>query len=117
MNVLIHADGVILTEELKAAIEEKIGRVKQYAPRALRARVVLRRQSARPSPRQYVVRVLYEIPGNDLSAEEFGPDPLSTLDIVAEKIERRLRRRKTKVLARRERQPPHETTTNQQHVT
>ena len=47
MDILIHADGLTLTEQLKAAVEEKIGRVEQYAPRALRARVVLRRQSAR----------------------------------------------------------------------
>jgi putative sigma-54 modulation protein len=106
MDILIQADGVTLTEAIKDAIDEKIGRVEQYAPRALRARVRLRKVSAHPSPRQYVVRVLVEVPGDDLSAEESGPDVVQALDIVAGKIERRLRKRKTERLAKRERKSP-----------
>lgn len=101
MDILIQADGVTLTETIKDAIDEKIGRVEQYAPRALRARVRLRKISAHPSPRQYTVHVLVEVPGTDLSAEESGPEVVQALDIVAEKIERRLRKRKTERLARR----------------
>lgn len=101
MDILVHTDGVVLTAALEAAIDEKIGRVEQYAPRAVRARVRLRKVSARPSPRQYVVRVLFELPGSDMSAEQAGPDVMAALDIVAEKIERRLRKVKTARLARR----------------
>ena len=101
MNILIRSAGVVLTESLRADVYEKIGRVAQYAPRALLARVLLGRVSAHRSPDQYVARVLCEIPGNDLSAEATGPEPLAALDIVAETIERRLRKRKTAQLARR----------------
>ena len=101
MNILIRADGVLLTESLRSAICEKIGRVEQSAPRALRARVLLGRVSAHRSPNQYVARVLFEIPGNDLNAEATGPEPLAALDSVAATIERRLRKRKTARLARR----------------
>jgi putative sigma-54 modulation protein len=106
MDILIQSDGVTLTEAIKNAIDEKIGRVEQYAPRALRARVRLRKVSAHPSPRQYVVRVLVEVPGTDLSAEESGAEVVQALDIVAGKIERRLRKRKTERLAKRERKSP-----------
>lgn len=106
MDILIQADGFELTEALRGAVEEKIGRVEQHAPRALRVRVRLRKVSAHPSPRQYLARVLIEMPGRDLSAEEFGAEALAALDRVAEKIERRLRRRKTKRLARRHRARP-----------
>lgn len=101
MDILIHADGLTLTDVLKNAVEEKIGRVVQYAPRAIRARVRIRKSSAHVNQAQYVVRVLVELPGQDLSAEQIGPEPLLALDILAEKIERRLRRRKTERLARR----------------
>ena len=101
MNILIRSDGVVLTKSLRADVYEKIGRVEQYVPRALRARVLLGRVSVHRSPNQYVARVLFEIPGNDLSAEATGPGPLAALDIVAETIERRLRKRKTAQLARR----------------
>ena len=103
MDILIQADGVTLTEAIRDVIDEKIGHVGQYAPRALRARVRLRKVSAHPSPRQYVVRVLVEIPGADLSAEESGANVVNALDVVAGKIERRLRKRKTDRLARRAR--------------
>ena len=103
MDILIQADGLTLTSTLKDAVEEKIGRVEQYAPRAIRARVHIRKSSARANQAQYVVRVLVELPGRDLSAEQIGPEPMLALDILAEKIERRLRKRKTDRLAKRER--------------
>lgn len=103
MDILIQANGVPLSEELKATIEEKIAHVEQFAPRAIRVRVRVRKISAHPSPRQYNVRVLCEIPGNDLSAEENGADVLSAVEAAAAKLERRLRKRKTDRLARRTR--------------
>jgi putative sigma-54 modulation protein len=106
MDILVHADGLTLTNDLKAAAEEKIGRIEQFAPRALRARVRIRRSTARHNQAQYVVRVLVEVPGRDLSAEQIGPEPLLALDIAADKIERRLRKRKTERLARRTKKNP-----------
>ena len=94
MDILVQAEGVTLTEAIKNAVDEKIGRVELYAPRAVRARVNLRKVSAHSSPRQFTVRVLVEIPGADLSAEESGPDVVGALDAVERKIERRLRKRK-----------------------
>lgn len=109
MDILIQSDGLPLTENLKASVEEKIGRIVQYAPRAVRARVRLRKVSAHSSPSQYMVRVLVELPGRDLSAQQTGPEPLLALDVVAGKIERRLRKRKTSRLARRHLRPPRST--------
>jgi putative sigma-54 modulation protein len=102
-DILIHADGVDLTEKLREAVNTKIGRVRQYAPRALRARVRLTQLLGARSQNQFRARVLYEVPGNDVSAEHVAHEPLAALDIVAEKIERRLRKRKTARLARRTR--------------
>ena len=101
MDILIQADGVTLTQAIKDAIDEKMGHVEQYAPRAVRARVRLRKVSAHSSQRQYTVRVLVEIPGADLSAEESRGNVITALDVVTGKIERRLRKRKTDRLAKR----------------
>jgi putative sigma-54 modulation protein len=101
MVILIQSTGFTMTSDLQSAIEEKVGRVVQYAPRTVRARVSVRRTSPRPSPRQFIVKVLYEVPGAKLMAEEGNGDPLAAVDIVAEKLERRLRKRKTEWLARR----------------
>ncbi len=101
MDILIRAEGVELTDELQGAVTRKIGRVRQYAPSALRARVQLHKLRETPSPRQFCAKVHYEIPGNDLFAEHSAHEPVTAIDLVAEKIERRLRRRKTARLARR----------------
>lgn len=104
MDILIRTEGVELSDELKHAITRKIGRVRQYAPRALRARVQLHKVSPNRSAHQFRARVHYEIPGNDLFAEHSAHQPLAAIDLVAEKIEGRLRRRKTARLARRVRE-------------
>ena len=99
MDILIRFSGVDLTEDLRNAICSKIGRVRRYAPSALRARVQL--QKSNPSPGQYRAHVLYELKGNHVSAQHTAHDPVTALDLVADKIERRLRRHKTAQLASR----------------
>lgn len=100
-DILIYADGVDLTDKLRDAVATKIGRVRQYAPRAFRARVRLIKLLAARSQHQFRAHILYELPGNDLAAEHIAHEPMTAVDIVAEKIERRLRKRKTARLARR----------------
>jgi len=51
MDILIQTDGFSITNSIRASVQQKIGRVEQYAPDAIRARVRLRRLSARPSPK------------------------------------------------------------------
>jgi ribosomal subunit interface protein len=101
MDVLIHADGFRLTGSLKGTVENKIGSLDQFEPRALRARVHLRRASAHASPKSFQATVLIEVPGADLSAEEHASQPLEAVDLLVEKIEQRLRKRKTERLAKR----------------
>jgi ribosomal subunit interface protein len=101
MDILIRAKGVELNDKLLEAVNRKIGRVRQHAPRAMRARVQLQKLRANPSPRQFRAKVHYEIPGNDMFAEHTAHDPVAAIDLVAEKIERRLRRRKTARLSGR----------------
>lgn len=100
MDILVRTEGIELTAKLREAVKSKIGRVRRYAPHALRARVQLHRLGA-SAPKTFRARVHYEIPGNDVIAEHTTHDPLAALDLVTDKIERRLRRRKTAGLARR----------------
>ncbi len=103
MDIVIRTSGLKLTKAEEALIEEKIARAEHYGPTILRARVFVHKDSAHASSRQYSVRVLCEVRGADISAEECGPDVASALDIVTAKIERRLRKRKTDRLSKRTR--------------
>ncbi|HUS37055.1 MAG TPA: HPF/RaiA family ribosome-associated protein [Verrucomicrobiae bacterium] len=99
----INALGITLTERLRTASIRKIGRVRPIAPGAIRATVDLQRDGPKRSPNQFRVFVRYEVPGYDIVAEHRADDPLVALDGVADKIERRLRKRKTASLAARSR--------------
>jgi ribosomal subunit interface protein len=101
LDILMRADGIEVSEELRRAVVQKIGRVRQYAPRAFRVRVQFHKDRSSPSADQYRVTVHYEVPGNDVLAEHSAHDPFTALDLVSEKIERRLRKRKTARLSRR----------------
>lgn len=103
MDILTHAERFTLDEQKKELIEEKVARLEHYAPRALRARVTLRMDSPHQSDRQFSAKILMEIPGNDLAAEKKAGDPLEAIDLLVEKMERQLERRKTEHLARRTR--------------
>ena len=48
-------------------------------------------------------KVLVEVRGNDITAEQSAASPMEALDLIVEKVEQRLRRRKTAKLARRTR--------------
>jgi ribosomal subunit interface protein len=100
-DIIIRSIGVEMTEELREAVARKIGRVRKYAPRAFRARVHFEREHLKAKRDQFRVTVRYEIPGRDLTAEHRADEPLAALNVVSEKIERRLRKRKTARLASR----------------
>jgi ribosomal subunit interface protein len=100
-DVSISNFGLTLTDDLRNAVTRKIGRARQYAPDALRALVDIEKIAAKRSVEQFRVLVRYEVPGYDVIAEHRAHEPLAAIDLVAEKIERRLRKRKTAFLAAR----------------
>lgn len=105
MDILVHSEGFRLGEDLKDAVEEKVGRLKHFADRILRARVTLKRV-VHPSARQFQATVLMEVPGRDVSATQAASQPLEAIDLLVEKVEQRLRKRKTAKLAKRVHTPP-----------
>ena len=105
MDILVHTEGFRLDDHLQAAVEEKVGRLDHFGMRILRARVTVRRTSAHASARQFSAHVLMEVPGRDLSAEQKAAEPLEAVDLVVEKVEQQLRKRKSAKLSRRVHSP------------
>ncbi len=105
MDILVHTEGFHLDDHLKAMVGEKIGRLEHFGPRILRARVSIRRVSAHASTKQFAARVLMEMPGRDLSAEQKAGEPIEAVDLLVEKMEQQLRKRKTVKLAKRAHTP------------
>lgn len=101
IDVLFRADGVMYREKLQKSVVAKLSRIGRRIPDAIRARVQIQRDCSSRSLRSFRAHVLYEVKGNDISAEHCGRDPHAALEGAAEKLRRQLRRRKTAALARR----------------
>ncbi len=105
MDILVHAEGFHPSEATKELVMEKVARLLHYAPRALRARVTLRLESPHPSPQQFLASVLIEVPGRDVSASQHAGEPMEAVDLLVEKVEHQLQRKKTAKLSRRVQAP------------
>lgn len=101
MDILIHAEKFTLDDKKRDLIVDKVGKLQQYMQRALRARVTLRLDSAHASEKQFVAKLLMEVPGQDMAAEQKAAEPLEAVDLLVEKMERQLRKRKTERIAKR----------------
>ena len=105
MDILVHSEGFTLYDKVRDQVEAKIAKIEQWAPRAIRARVTLKRTSAHPSPKQFAATILVEQPGNGARAEQKAGAPIEAVDLLLEKIEHQLLRKKTETLAKRTRKP------------
>jgi ribosomal subunit interface protein len=108
MDILVHSEGFTLFDKLKEQVEDKVARIEMHDQRVIRARVTLKRLSAHPSPKQFAAAVLLEVPGNDLRAEQQAGSPLEAVDLVLEKVDHQLSRKKTEKLAKRNHRKPRE---------
>lgn len=105
IDVLFCTDGLMPSEKLRKTVVAKFSRISRRIPDAIRARVQIQRNCSSRSSRSFRAHVLYEIKGNDISAEHCGRDPHVALEEAAEKLSRQLRRRKTAMLARQTKSP------------
>jgi ribosomal subunit interface protein len=105
MDIIVHSEGFTLYDKLKEQVEDKVGRIELHDQRVIRVRVTLKRLSAHTSPKQFAAAVHVEVPGNDIHAEQKAGAPLEAVDLVLEKVEHQLSRKKTEKLSKRERKP------------
>lgn len=101
MEIITHLDGLALSEDQREAVDRKLSRIEHLERRAIRTRLHIRKDSAHQSQQQFLVKVLIEVPGQDITAEEKAAHPMEALDLLWDKIEHLLLRRKTERLQNR----------------
>ncbi len=94
MKFNIHGKKVEVTEPIRKYIEEKIGRLDKYFenPSGVTATVVVRIRGI-----EQIVEVTIPIQKMILRAEESHSDLYAAIDIVSDKIERQIRKNKTRM--------------------
>lgn len=93
MNFTITGKNIEVTEGLRTAINEKIGKLDKYFSNETAAHVTLSVEKDRQK-----IEVTIPVKGNIIRAEEVSNDMYVSIDLVEEIIERQLRRYKTKLV-------------------
>ena len=97
MNIIIRGDKIEVTDAIKSYAEEKIGRLSKYLENAeeLSANLVLK-----VTNRDQKAEVTIPLSNGILRAEEVQEDLYAAIDKVVDKMERQIRKHKTKMQAR-----------------
>ncbi|MFZ5391426.1 MAG: ribosome hibernation-promoting factor, HPF/YfiA family [Patescibacteria group bacterium] len=99
MDFIISGKNFKLTPSLKQYIQDKLGRLKKYWGKIIRARVELKVDKAHKSGQISEVDVVLEVPGPDIRAEQKASEMHEAIDLVMPKLEKQLRRAKDKILS------------------
>ena len=94
MRIDIRGDKVKITEAIKSQIEEKLGKLDQYFenPEELKAYVVVRVRN-----KEQIIEVTIPTPKFTLRSETSESDLYTAIDLTIDKLERQIRKNKTKM--------------------
>ena len=95
MNLVISGKNIDITEGLRSAIEEKIGKLERYFNDSTEVHVTLSTEKERQK-----IEVTIPMKGSMIRAEETSKDMYVSIDLVEEVIERQLRKYKNKIVQR-----------------
>lgn len=93
MNLVINGRNIDITEGLRSAVEEKIGKLERYFNDSTEVNVTLSTEKRRQK-----IEVTIPMKGSIIRAEQTSSDMYVAIDLVEEIIERQLRKYKNKLI-------------------
>lgn len=95
MEYVIRGEKIQITEAIKSYLKEKIGKLDKYFqnPEQVKANILVRIRG-----KEQIVEVTIPIKKIVLRCEERDEDLYKAIDLVSDKLERQLRKNKTKIL-------------------
>ena len=93
MNLVISGKNLDITEGLRSAVEEKIGKLERYFTDSTEVHVTLSTEKNRQK-----IEITIPMKGSIIRAEEVSSDMYVSIDLVEEVIERQLRKYKNKLI-------------------
>ena len=97
MKFIILGRGIDVTPGLKAAVEEKIGKLEKYFNPDTEAHVTLSVEKDRQK-----IEVTIPVKGNIIRSEQVSSDMYVSIDLVEEIIERQLKKYKKKLVDKKQ---------------
>ena len=93
MKFIIIGRNIDITEGLKSAVQEKLGKLERYFTQETEIHVTLSVEKDRQK-----IEVTIPVKGNIIRSEQVSSDMYVSIDLVEEVIERQLRKYKTKIV-------------------
>ena len=93
MNLVISGRNINITEGLRSAVEDKIGKLERYFNAGTEVHVTLSTEKSRQK-----IEVTLPMKGSIIRAEQTSTDMYVAIDLVEEIIERQLRKYKNKLI-------------------
>ncbi|MCI1306099.1 MAG: ribosome-associated translation inhibitor RaiA [Lachnospiraceae bacterium] len=93
MNIIISGKNIDVTDGLKKAVNEKLGKLERYFKPETTVNVTLSVEKERQK-----IEVTIPVKGNIIRSEQVSNDMYVSIDLVEEVIERQLRKYKTKIV-------------------
>ncbi len=97
MNIIISGKNIDVTDGLRAAVEEKIGKLEKYFTPNTQVNVTLSVEKERQK-----IEVTIPVKGNIIRSEQVSNDMYVSIDLVEEIIERQLKKYKTKLIEKQQ---------------
>ena len=102
MEITVTGRKMTVSDALRDYVEEKIGSsVKVFNISPMRAEVVLRKERNPSNPKPAIAEVTIHTKGHIIRTEESEEDMYAAIDVAAAKVERQLRKYKTRVVDRK----------------
>lgn len=101
MKLIIIPHNVTLTEAIENHIVAKIDKLDHMDQRIVDARVILEHDHNKVPERQFSCSIRLAVRGPDLFARDVENDLYAAIDVVAKKIEQQIRKRHSKVKAKK----------------
>ncbi|SUY46688.1 ribosome-associated protein [Clostridium putrefaciens] len=95
MKIVVMAKNIELTKALKETVEKKLSKLEKYFNPSVEAHATLSVQKNRQ-----IIEVTIPFNGVILRGEESTDDLYASIDLVVDKLERQIRKQKTKLLRR-----------------
>ncbi len=97
MNFIISGKNIDVTDGLRTAIEDKLGKLERYFTPETEIHVTLSVEKERQK-----IEVTIPVKGNIIRSEQVSNDMYVSIDLVEEVIERQLRKYKNKIIDRKQ---------------
>ncbi len=97
MKFIISGRNINVTEGLKSAVQEKLGKLSKFFTQDTEVQVTLSVEKDRQK-----IEVTIPVKGSIIRAEQVSTDMYVSIDLVEETIERQLRRYRTKLIAQKQ---------------